>query len=194
MFPNIQTLAQHWMMLRSKHERYFQVAALAIVVGLAVTIWLLRNTLTNLHVVGYPGVLFFSFLGSAVMIVPLPGILSVCGASLILSPLTVGIVGAVGETLGEIGGYLVGYGGQTFIQKKKFYGKIREWMEQRGSIVLFLVSVIPNPFFDVVGVAAGATKFKFRRFLLIVFIGKVIKCILVAQGCVYGIRLVSWLN
>ena len=194
MLPNLQAWAKHWIILRSKHERYLQVVILAIVAGLAAAIWLLRNTLTSLNVVGYPGVLFFSFLGSAVMVVPLPGILSVCGASLILSPIAVGIVGAVGETLGEVGGYLVGYGGQTFLQKKRFYNRIRDWMEQRGTIVLFLASVIPNPFFDVVGVAAGATKFKFRRFLIIVFIGKIIKCIAVAQACLYGIRLVPWLN
>jgi membrane protein YqaA with SNARE-associated domain len=180
--------------LWSRHERYFQVAILAIVAGLGIAVWLLHDSLTSLDVVGYPGVFFFSFLGSSAMVVPLPGILSVCGASLLLSPLTIGLVGAVGETLGEIGGYLVGYGGQTFLQKKRFYGKVRDWMEQRGTIVLFLVSVIPNPFFDVVGVAAGATKFQFRRFLVIVLIGKIIKCIAVAQACLYGIRLVSWLN
>lgn len=180
--------------MRSRNERYFQVAVLAIAAGLAVTVWLLRNTITSLDVVGYPGVLFFSFLGSLVMVIPLPGILSVCGASLILSPVAVGIVGAVGETLGEVGGYAVGYGGRSFLQNKRFYGKVRTWMERRGTIVLFLAAVIPNPIFDIVGVAAGATKFNFRRFLAIVFIGKVIKCVSIAQACMYGIRLVPWLN
>ena len=183
-------LATFW----TRNERQLQAAALAGAVGLAAAVWLLRGTLASVKVVGYPGVLFFSFLGSSAMLLPVPGLLSICGASLLLAPLAVGLVGAVGETLGELSGYAVGYGGQSFVENRRFYIRVRDWMETRGTLVLFIVSAIPNPVFDVVGIAAGATRYNLRRFLAVVFVGKTIKSIAVAEACFYGIKLVPWLN
>ena len=186
----ISRLTTFW----SRNERQLQAAALAGAVGLGVAIWLLRGTLASMKVVGYPGVLFFSFLGSSAMLLPLPGLLTICGASLLLAPLAVGLVGAVGETLGELSGYAVGYGGQSFVENRRFYIRVRDWMETRGTLVLFIVSAIPNPVFDVVGIAAGATRYNLRRFLAVVFVGKTIKSVAVAEACFYGSKLVPWLN
>ena len=60
----ISRLTTFW----SRNERQLQAAALAGAVGLGVAIWLLRGTLASMKVVGYPGVLFFSFLGSSAML------------------------------------------------------------------------------------------------------------------------------
>ena len=72
MFQNIQTWSQRWATLWSRHARYFQVAILAIVAGLGIAVWLLHDSLTSLDVVGYPGVFFFSFLGSSAMVCSTP--------------------------------------------------------------------------------------------------------------------------
>ena len=183
----INRLANLW----SRNERAARFAALAAGVGLVAVIWFFRNSFASLKVVGYPGVLFFSFLASSAMVLPLPGILSVCAVGALLNPIVVGVLGGIGETAGEITGYAVGYGGRGVFEKRRFFTRVNEWMERRGTLILFLFSVIPNPFFDVVGVAAGATGFSLTRFLGTVLVGKTIKSLAIAIGCAEGLRLLT---
>ena len=67
-------------------------------------------------------------------------------------------------------------------------------MERRGLLLIFLVSVIPNPFFDVVGIAAGGVRFPLRRFMLTVWVGKTLKSMMVAYSCFYGVTLLPWVE
>jgi len=48
-------------------------------------------------------------------------------------------------------------------------------MEKRGTLVMFLMAIVPNPLFDVAGLAAGALEMPLRRFFLAVLAGKIIK-------------------
>ena len=138
---------------------------------------------------GYPGVLLFSFLGSAAMAPLVPGVVVLCGVSPVLNPLILAVLNAVGESAGETAGYAVGYGGGPVLEKRRFYVRARRWMERRGVVTLFIVSVIPNPFFDLVGIAAGGVRFPLVKFLLSVFAGKLVKGIAVAYACYYGVEL-----
>ena len=83
------------------------------------------------------------------------GLLSVCALSLTLVPIFVALVATVAETIGEISGYAVGYGGRRVIEGRGFYARVAGWMERRGVLVIFVISIVPNPFFDVIGIAAG---------------------------------------
>jgi membrane protein YqaA with SNARE-associated domain len=49
-------------------------------------------------------------------------------------------------------------------------------------LVIFVLAVIPNPVFDVAGIAAGALRMPVLRYLGAAAAGKVIKNILVAGG------------
>ena len=126
------------------------------------------------------------------MLLPVPGLLSICGVSIVLNPAVVGLLGGVGETAGELSGYAVGYGSQGVIARRRFYATVATWMQRRGTLVLFLASAIPNPLFDVVGIAAGATRFPLVRFLAIVWVGKSVKSLMVAYTCFYGIQFLPW--
>ena len=161
-------------------------------VAIALTLWMLRDTVSGLELVGYPGVLVLSLLGSGG--VPLPALVAVCGLSPALSPLFVGILSGVGEAAGEMTGYAIGYGARGALERRAFYRRIRGWMERRGTLVLFLVSVIPNPFFDVIGIAAGSTRYPLRRFLVTVWAGKTLKGLMVAYACSYGWTLLPWVG
>ena len=48
-------------------------------------------------------------------------------------------------------------------------------MQKRGFITMFLMSTVPNPLFDVAGLAAGAVRMPMRSFFVSVSGGKVIK-------------------
>jgi uncharacterized membrane protein YdjX (TVP38/TMEM64 family) len=67
-------------------------------------------------------------------------------------------------------------------------------MDRRGTLVLFVLSIIPNPVFDFVGIAAGSTRYPFRRFVLIVFSGKMLKGLIVSYTCSFGLSLLPWVN
>ena len=67
-------------------------------------------------------------------------------------------------------------------------------MERRGTLAVFLVSIVPNPFFDIIGIAAGGTRFPLRRFLITVWAGKSLKGLMVAYSCSYGVSLLPWVD
>ena len=182
--------------LLSRRDRQLQLAAL--VAGLAIIIsgWALRGQIADLELkdLGYPGVLFLSFLGSVSMVLPVPGLISVCSATLLLNPFLLGLLSGVGETLGEVSGYGVGYGGHSIVERHRFYSKLKRWMEERGILVLFIVSAIPNPVFDFVGIAAGSVRFPIRKFMVTVLLGKLIKGFMVAYTCYFGVRILPWVE
>ena len=182
----------------ARSNRWLPLAFVFVTLVLVVLVWALSGFISAEKVAGYPGVFFLNFLGAVSMVLPVPGLISVCGASVLLNPWAVGALAGVGEALGEWSGYVVGYAGDTLFERFSIYRSIRPrvrgWMEKRGTLVLFLASVIPNPLFDVVGIAAGTVHFPFARFMAIIFVGKIIKGLMVAQACQYGISLLPWVG
>ncbi|MBI4305062.1 MAG: VTT domain-containing protein, partial [Chloroflexi bacterium] len=104
-----------------------------------------------------------------------------------LHPAAIGLVAASAEALGEMTGYLAGVSGEAFVQRNRFYPRLKDWVLQRGGIVFFLMSAFPNPLFDLLGVAAGSVRYPIRKFLVLTFFGKAIKSTWVAYGCYFGI-------
>ena len=182
--------------LWARPGRRVQVAVLLVAVAMIAAIWSLRGYISDIDVValGYPGVFLLSLLGSVSMVLPVPGLISVCSVSVVLNPFLIGILAGVGETMGEASGYAVGYGGGSVAERHRAYARAKRWMERRGTLVIFAVSIIPNPLFDVVGIAAGAVRFPLLRFFGTVLAGKVLKGIMVAYTCDYGITLLPWVD
>lgn len=144
--------------------------------------------------VGYFATFYLNLVGSATIILPLPGVLAACVAaesSLGLNPVLIGLAGAAGSTLGETTAYLAGYAGHNAATNLRWYPRIHALMERHGSITLFVVSVVPTPFFDLAGIAAGALNYPFRKFMIYVFAGKLLRLVLMAYGCRAGI---DWLK
>ena len=180
-------------------ERRLQL--LILIVGLILVIsssvlWAISGDVSDVdywRTLGYPAVFFLSFLGSVALVLPIPGLIAVCGAGgLELNPVFIGILSGTGETIGELSGYAIGFGGRTVIEKRAFYHKVRNWMEHRGSLVIFLVSVIPNPLVDIVGIAAGGLRYPIIKFFVVVLIGKCIKGLIVVNTCSWIADFISW--
>ena len=100
------------------------------------------------------------------------------------------LAGAVGSTIGELTGYLAGYGSQGIVQKSRYYSRISNWVARRGGFALFVLAAVPNPLFDIGGIAAGSLGYPISRFLLWVGIGKLVKFLVFAYACRQSI---SWL-
>lgn len=168
----------------------FTLAGAFIAVG--VFLWVTDRF--EVESVGLAGVWFFSFIGAASILVPVPGLAAVCVAAspaVGLNPILVGVVAGSAEALGEMSGYLAGMGGKSLFEKNRFYPRVRDLLIRRGGIILFVASIIPNPLFDVVGIAAGSVLYPVRKFLLLLFVSKSIKSTGVAYACFWGI---TWIQ
>ncbi len=172
----------------SKPFRFFIIA---LVLAISVAIFGFREQFAELAAVGYPGIFLVSLLGNATVVLPAPSLALVFAMGSALPPLLVGLVAGVGEALGELTGYALGYGGQAVIEDEAAYGRLVAWMERRGGITVFVLSVIPNPFFDLAGIAAGSLRYPVWRFLLFCWMGKTIKTTLVAWAGSRSIVLVE---
>ena len=160
---------------RSKVYQRLGAVLLAVVVTLVIALF--RDELARFERYGYPGVFFISLLGNATVILPAPSLAVVFGMGGVLNPLFVGLVAGVGEALGELTGYLAGYGGRAVVEDWQMYERLEGWMQRNGSATIFVLSAIPNPVFDLAGIAAGALRFPLERFLLSCWVGKTIKTI-----------------
>ena len=176
--------------LEQNRDLVFRVAILVVVLAfmvLGLVTWLLGQF--ELKTVGFAGVWILSFIGSASIIIPVPGLAAVCLAGtpeVGLHPVAIGVVAGSAEALGEMTGYLAGVSGRNFVARHKWYPRIQEWMRRYGIVFLFVMSIIPNPTFDIVGIAAGSIAYPVRRFLAILFVAKSIKSTGVAYACYYG--------
>ncbi|MCZ6538841.1 MAG: VTT domain-containing protein [Chloroflexi bacterium] len=192
-------LAGFQLWLSNNRETVFRLGLITFVIGfviLGMTLWLTGNLRTEN--IGYGGVWIIGFIAAGSIILPIPGPAAVCIAAtpeLGLTPLYIGVVSASAEALGEMTGYMAGLSGRSFIERSKYYSKFHSLVVRRGGIILFVGSVIPNPLFDVLGIAAGSIGYPIKRFLAVVFIGKAIKSTGIAYLCLWGIdSFVRWLG
>ena len=168
-----------------------------LAVSLVFVIWMFVGGLSNSDwwkALGYPGVFFLSLLASGGMVFPIPSLAATCGAAgLDLNLVIVGVMAGLGETLGELVGYSIGFGGQSVVQRRRIYKRARTWMIRWGIGVLLILSIIPNPIFDFVGIAAGALRYPMKRFLITVWVGKTLKGLIIAHVCFWIVEWIRWL-
>jgi membrane protein DedA with SNARE-associated domain len=169
----------------------FRVLVILAVLGISLAIFALREQLIQLAALGYVGVFLISLLGNATIILPAPSLALVFAMGGVLSPLLVGLVAGLGEALGELTGYAAGFAGRAVIEDYQTYQRLVGWMERRGGITVFVLSAIPNPFFDLAGIAAGTLKYPVWRFLLFCWLGKTLKTTLVAFAGAYSVTLIE---
>lgn len=158
----------------------FRLLVVAAVLAISGIIFALRDRFVELAALGYGGIFVVSLLSSATIILPAPSLALVFAMGSALPPLLVGLAAGIGEALGELTGYAAGFGGRAVIEEERTYERLKEWMERRGGITIFVLSVIPNPLFDLAGIAAGTLRYPLWRFFVICWAGKSIKTTAVA--------------
>jgi len=168
-----------------------QIVALLFSVGVTTVIVIFRRQLANLAGYGYLGVFLISLLGNATVILPVPSLAVVFAGGGVLNPLLVGLVAGLGEPLGELTGYLAGYGGSAVIADTPRFERVKDWMRRRGFLTLFVLSAIPNPLFDLAGIAAGALRYPVWRFLAACWLGKTSKALILAYLGSFSVGLIE---
>jgi uncharacterized membrane protein YdjX (TVP38/TMEM64 family) len=169
---------------------------LALIFIIAVSIYIVtipEEQANQLEAYGYPGIFLLSILSNATVLVPAPGLIIVFSMGARFDPLWVGIAAGLGATIGELSGYLAGFSGQAIIENRQLYERMVQWMKRNGPLTVVSLAFIPNPIFDLTGIAAGALKMPVMQFLFWAMIGKIIKMLLTAYAGA-GIFSIPWLN
>ena len=200
----VESKVGKWARLRrglKRREYWIGAAGITLAIVLVVCVFLYWEEIQKIGAYGYLGAFLIGVFGGATYIAPVPmlPVVFVLGTVLkpsfapYLGPVFVGIAAGLGETIGALTIYMTGYGGGKALASTKhakvqaIYSRILDWMERRGSLVLFLFSSVLNPFFYPIAIAAGATRFGLKKYIFICIIGKSIKGITVAAAGYWGL-------
>lgn len=141
---------------------------------------------------GYGGVFLACFASALTIVVPAPGVVAVFLAGKVFDPMLVGLSAGVGSALGEFSGYLLGRGGRAALGEAVADSRVAtriQWLVTRyGFGFILLLAIIPNPVFDMAGIAAGASRMSPVAFLLATVIGKVVRMTAVALAGHYALN------
>jgi uncharacterized membrane protein YdjX (TVP38/TMEM64 family) len=112
----------------------------------------------------------------------------------VFNPVGVALAAGAGAAIGELSGYLAGFSGQAVVERAGAYNRVRAWMEshpQLSYLAVLVLAFVPNPLFDLAGVAAGTMRMPVTRFLFWCWIGKTLKMILIAY---LGAQAINWFS
>jgi uncharacterized membrane protein YdjX (TVP38/TMEM64 family) len=167
-------------------EALLLLGMLALSAGIAFLLYRFQDTYNvSLHSYGwlaYILVFIISMLSSATIFVPAPGIAFVLAAATVWDPALVAIAAGTGDAIGEMTSYWVGYVGEKIMVDEQMpaYQRAQSWMNKYGAWAVFGVALIPIVPFDLMGLAGGALKIKWWKFLLGAWGGKLPRAFLIA--------------
>ncbi len=147
---------------------------------------------------GYVGVFFIAMAASATIVLPTPSSVAIFGGAIVLdpvlgvpTPIMVGLVAGLGDAIGEFSGYGLGYAGTDLLRQRHIYRTFEGWMHRNGILTIFFLSTFPNPFFDLVGAAAGGARMPALRFFFACLAGKIVKDLILAYGGTFSAGFLS---
>ena len=169
------------------------VLGLAVLSGLSAAFLLFPINWQEIGRWGYLGVGAVVFVATASVALPIPYLLIVARAGTFVDPVLIGLVAGLAGMLGELIGYVIGISGGRILPHGKLYDRARNWICNYGFWSIAFFAAVPNPFFDAIGVAAGALGYSWWRFALSCFLGKAVKFFIAAWIGVEALRH-GWLH
>lgn len=161
--------------MKKKIRIIFEIVLMILIIGLSVTIFLLRDKIQNVSEVGYLGLFVLCFLANATVLLPAPSLMIAASCALIMNPWLVALCAALGSTLGEFVGYAFGTVTEDLSPKfKNLLDKLTTKIHNQ-TLLVFILAALPLPLFDLVGIYSGGTKMNLIKFFLACFVGKLIK-------------------
>jgi membrane protein DedA with SNARE-associated domain len=182
--------------MKERRAKIIRIFAVLVAIGVSVAIFLMRSEIDieRLKPYRYVGIFVISFLAYATVLLPAPGaaIVFTIGAAFKDVPfntIRIALAAGAGAALGELSGYLAGLGGRGVLENRKIYHKFCGWMEKHGAVTTFLLSALPNPLFDLVGLVAGALRMSPWKFLFWCWVGETLKMLVFAASGAAGLNL-----
>lgn len=141
---------------------------------------------------GYAGLFFVCLLGSS-SVIPIPFQIIVFSFGSMFNPLFVGIIAAIGSSLGSLVSYLIGLGGKEILEDKysKQLNDIKKKLKKYG-IFLWLIVIYATPIPNVpFAVLSGVVRYDFKKFFLAVLIGEFILNLSLAFAGFYSLKWIA---
>jgi uncharacterized membrane protein YdjX (TVP38/TMEM64 family) len=159
----------------------WRVVIVILVIALSLAILAIpQEQMEALQEYGYLGAFLISLLANATIVIPAPAIVIIFAMGAHLSPVWLGLAAGSGAAIGELSGYLAGLSGQAIVEDNATYRRLSAWVKRYGGLAIFGLAAIPNPFFDLGGISAGALRMPVLRFLLWCAAGKSLRMFVVA--------------
>jgi uncharacterized membrane protein YdjX (TVP38/TMEM64 family) len=162
-----------------------RILAFVFVIGIVVVIFIFRDQVRQLSHLGYLGAFLIPLIANATIFVPIPGVWVIFAMGAVFNPFFLAIFAGLGAAAGELSGYLLGFSGQGLAERTKLYDRILDFMNRHhrwSDLLILIMAFIPNPFFDLAGIAAGTLKISIWRFYLFCALGSILKMLAFAYS------------
>jgi membrane protein DedA with SNARE-associated domain len=188
--------------------RDIAVGGLSLVATIAlciVAIYYKDSLLNTGHLAQYGlfGMLILAFLGGSLLsmlAVPVPYWLLVFTLPSILAPqfqigapILVGLISGLGASLGQLLTFILGCGSRDLSQKigykvnKGYYDKAMYWAARHGSLAVFVMSAVINPFHLPMTLAIASLRYPSWKFFLFSLLGNLVKSTFIAFCGYFGL-------
>ena len=157
-----------------------------------ILVWFVKAGHSIVSKYGYAGLFFVCLIGSS-SVIPIPFQIIVFTFGTLLNPLLVGIIAAVGSSLGNLVSYLIGLGGKEILEDKysKQLSNIKKKLKKYG-IFLWLIVIYATPIPNVpFAILSGVVRYDFKKFFLAVLIGELILNITLAFAGFYSMKWIA---
>lgn len=168
-----------------KSKKIVSALVLALSIALSFVFFIFRSSLENAEALGLVGIFILNFISNAALFVSVPSLFAVIAGGAIFSPVLVALVSSLGSALGDMIGFVFGLSGRTLINhrlhKKLWFKIVNEYFKKHGGWAILVLSFIPNPVFDSIGIIAGAFAYSPVKFFILVFIGRIVRYYILAS-------------
>ncbi len=162
-------------MTKQKRDILLRSGILVLLIVSTVLLIRYRQQVQAFGRLGYPGIFLVSLLSNATLIFPIPGVVFTSAMGAVFNPVGVAVAAGSGAAVGELTGYLAGFSGQMVIERRDWYERLVEIMRRYGELAVLVLAFLPNPVFDLAGLAAGMLKMPIYKFFLWCLVGKILK-------------------
>ncbi len=149
--------------------------------------------LEYLEYYGYPGVFLVSLIWNSTVLFPIPSFWIYYPLGSIFFPPLLGLAGGAGATIGELTGYMAGYGGRGILQRRKGYARAERWVKRWGAPIIFGFNLVPLFPYDLTGIAAGALRYPLWKFFLLCLAGRSLAYFIMAAFGAGWVQLPEWM-
>jgi membrane protein DedA with SNARE-associated domain len=182
------------------------VLTVAVTVALCVVVIYYKDALMSVvHIEKYGllGVFIFAFIAGSVvnfiatpfpywlLVFTVPSLLAPTWGA--LAPLWVGLISALGASLGQLLTFMVGYGGSRLYHKftvnidNRFYNRCIGWAQRHGSWAVFAMSALFNPLHLPMTIAIAALRYPPLKFFVFSLLGNMVKSLFIAYCGYFGL-------
>jgi membrane protein DedA with SNARE-associated domain len=182
------------------------VLTVAVTVALCVVVVYYKDALMSVvHIEKYGllGVFIFAFIAGSVvnfiatpfpywlLVFTVPSLLAPTWGA--LAPLWVGLISALGASLGQLLTFMVGYSGSRIYHKftvninNRFYNRCIGWAQRHGSWAVFAMSALFNPVHLPMTLAIAALRYPPLKFYIFSLLGNMVKSLFIAYCGYFGL-------